>query len=405
MTCRATRRERVLVSRGVHPHYRADDCGRTSRAASSSTRSRSSPTARPPARPTSPPSSGCSPTPDRPVAGVIAAQPDFLGPARADARDRPAGARRRRAVRGGHRAGQPGRPRAARRVRRRHRRRRGPAARHRAAVRRAVSRDPRLDRRARPPDPRPARRDDHRPRRPARVRDDHARARAGHPARQGGQQHLHQPGAAGAGRVDLPRHHRPARPARRRDAGRQPGRRARGRAGGGRRGAAPPGPVPQRVRRPGPGRADRPSPAARATASWPAWSWPTRSPTTRTWPTACWSARRRSRPRPRSSAFAGALSAVLGHSDIPARRSGPHERRRREAPADALRARPAGSWRRQDPASAQGRARPDPGRGPADGPGGPARDERAGRRPPLRQPVAAQLRGRHRASIRSARAR
>ena len=37
---------------------------------------------------------------------------------------------------------------------------------------------------------------DHRPRRPARVRHDAARPRAGHPARQGRQQHLHEPGAA-----------------------------------------------------------------------------------------------------------------------------------------------------------------------------------------------------------------
>ena len=54
------------------------------------------------------------------------------------------------------------------------------------------------------------------PRRPAGVRDDASRARAGHPAREGGQQHLHQPGAARAGRDDLPRDDRAARAARRR---------------------------------------------------------------------------------------------------------------------------------------------------------------------------------------------
>ena len=64
---------------------------------------------------------------------------------------------------------------------------------------------PRLHGRARPPDPRPARRDDHRPRRQARVRHDDARARAGHPAREGGQQHLHEPGAARPRRERLPR--------------------------------------------------------------------------------------------------------------------------------------------------------------------------------------------------------
>ena len=79
MTCRATRRERVLVSRGVHPHYRADDRGPTSGAGSSSTRSRSSPTGRPPARPTSPRSSGCWPTRTGRSRASSPAQPDFLG--------------------------------------------------------------------------------------------------------------------------------------------------------------------------------------------------------------------------------------------------------------------------------------------------------------------------------------
>ena len=78
MTCRATRRERVLVSRGVHPHYRAtlrtyfgggleldeiplvadgDAAGTTDLAALERMLAE----------------------PDRPVAGVIAANPDFLG--------------------------------------------------------------------------------------------------------------------------------------------------------------------------------------------------------------------------------------------------------------------------------------------------------------------------------------
>ena len=43
-------------------------------------------------------------------------------------------------------------------------------------------------------------RHDQRRRRPARLRDDHAGARAGHPAREGGQQHLHEPGAVRPGR-------------------------------------------------------------------------------------------------------------------------------------------------------------------------------------------------------------
>ena len=78
MTCRATRRDRVLVSRGVHPHYRetlrtyfggdleleevplvadGDGAGTTDLAALERQLG----------------------DPDRPVAGVIAAQPDFLG--------------------------------------------------------------------------------------------------------------------------------------------------------------------------------------------------------------------------------------------------------------------------------------------------------------------------------------
>src|SRR3954468_4735223 len=78
MTCRATRRERVLISRGVHPHYRAttrtyfgggleleeiplvmdgDAAGTTDLAALEQMLAAT----------------------DRPVAGVIAAQPDFLG--------------------------------------------------------------------------------------------------------------------------------------------------------------------------------------------------------------------------------------------------------------------------------------------------------------------------------------
>jgi glycine dehydrogenase subunit 1 len=78
MTCRATRRDRVLVSRGVHPHYRetlrtyfggdleldevplaadGDAAGTTDLAALERLLG----------------------DPDRPVAGVIAAQPDFLG--------------------------------------------------------------------------------------------------------------------------------------------------------------------------------------------------------------------------------------------------------------------------------------------------------------------------------------
>ena len=248
MTCRATRRERVLVSRGVHPHYRADardllrrrprarrDPARRGRAGRRHDRPRR---ARADARRRR---TGRSPA-------SIAAQPNFLGLLEPMPEIGRAGPRRRRAVRrasssrcrlavlappgayGADIAAGEGQPLG-----------------HRAAVRRPVPRDPRLDRRARPPDPRPAGRDDDRPRRPARLRDDAARARAGHPARQGGQQHLHQPGAARARGVDLPRDDRSARAARR--------RRAR----------APPGPPSSR--RPSPRSARRGSTRARTSTS------------------------------------------------------------------------------------------------------------------------------------------
>ena len=63
MTCRATRRDRVLVSRGVHPHYRQTLADVLRRATSNSTRSRSWPMGRPRARPTSRRWSGCWPSP------------------------------------------------------------------------------------------------------------------------------------------------------------------------------------------------------------------------------------------------------------------------------------------------------------------------------------------------------
>ena len=106
---------------------------------------------------------------------------------------------------------------------------------------------------------------DHRPRRPARLRHDAPRARAGHPARQGGQQHLHEPGPARPGGVASTSRRsgrtgcatsRPTAPRG------PPSSRRRWPAVGVR--AAPSRPVPQRVRGPRPGRPRRPSPPARA---------------------------------------------------------------------------------------------------------------------------------------------
>jgi glycine dehydrogenase subunit 1 len=78
MTCRATRRDRVLVSRGVHPHYR----GTTATYLHGGLELEEIPLI------ADGPSAGTTDLaalermlaePDRPVAGVIAAQPDFLG--------------------------------------------------------------------------------------------------------------------------------------------------------------------------------------------------------------------------------------------------------------------------------------------------------------------------------------
>ena len=170
-------------------------------------------------------------------------------------------------------------------LRRRHRGGGGPAAGHAAPVRRALPRDRGLPRGADPPDPRPPHRDDRRPRRQAGLRHDAARPRAGHPARAGGQQHLHEPGPLRPGRVGLPRGARARRAPRRGGHRRRPG----GRAGGGPRRR-------RRAARSTPGRTSTSSPSASPTrspstaacwsaGSWPASRWPSSSPATRRSPT------------------------------------------------------------------------------------------------------------------------
>ena len=227
MAIRATGRTRILASRAIHRHYLARPPRPTSRAAAS--RSRSCPRC-------------ADGTTDlaaleraladgEPVAGVLL---------------RPAQRVRRPGAHGGggsprpcrrcpvHRrrgAGLAGRARRPRGGRRGHRRGRGAAAGHPHAVRRPVPGHPRHHRGAHPPDPGPPRRAHQGPRRPARLRDDAARAGAGHPPRQGGQQHLHQPGAVRAGGHRLPRHDGPARPARRGGRRRRAGPQAGGRPG------------------------------------------------------------------------------------------------------------------------------------------------------------------------------
>ena len=101
----------------------------------------------------------------------------------------------------------------------------------------------------------------------------------------------------------------------------------------------------------------------------------------------CSSAARRSRSRP--------ARAPPQAARPPSSRSWADERDRTAAAADDLREVEPRSRRRQGPAPAARRARPDPGRGPPGDAGRAARAQRARGRPPLRQPEPAQLRRRH----------
>ena len=307
-------------------------------------------------------------------------------------------------------------------------RRRGTAAGHRAAVRRPVPGHPRRhDRDLIRQIPGRLVGRTHRSRRPARLRDDASRARAGHPPRQGGQQHLHQPGAVRAGGDGLSRDDRSTRPARRGGRRRRAARAARARARG-RRGAARPHgaylnefavrvPDAARCPRRAP-RARRRSRGCRSRAGIPD------DPELRDALLVCatevttdddierfaaallvW---RALRPR---------LTAAVPSRARPWRRAS--DRRARDCraqtsgrrrscgrrvlqPTLAELSRPAAAAARsrtRRPTRSTASRRPAP-REPAR----PARAQRAGGHPPLRQPVAAQLLGRRRASTRSARA-
>ena len=252
-------------------------------------------------------------------------------------------------------------------------------------------------------------------RRPARLRHDAARARAGHPARQGGQQHLHQPGAVRAGRDGLPRDARPARPARRRGA---PAAAAAPTAGAGAAAAS----------------ARRASTAAPTSTSSPSACPMRRASTPR-----CSDARRPGRPAARPlvpgrpglrdallvcatevttdediERFAGALREVarVTTSRPRAGRAGRptgagHDRASEPRPAAGRRARrssrPSPSCRVPGRGSDQGARTRRPTRSTASRPQqrratplGPAGAQRARGHPPLHQPVAAQLLGRRR---------
>ena len=395
MTCRATRRDRLLVSRGVHPHYRATletyaegaglDRGRgPARRRGPAGRHHGPRGPRAPARRCrparsrassrrSPTSWGCWRT--MPEIGRLAHAAGALFVSVIEpvslAVLAPPGEPTAPISRAGE--GQPlGIPLGYG----------GPYLGHR-----------RLHGRAGAPDPGPPRGHDRGPRRQARLRDDDARPRAGHPAREGRQQHLHQPGAARPRGLRVPLGHRPPRAARRRGARvpRAPpsSRRPSAAAGAPRLHA---GPYLNEFVVRVPGRAGRPRPPPGAGR--PGGHRHRGPPARRARPSRTGSscAPRRSRRRPRSSGSPAALAAELAGAG---RRGCAHERRRRAAPAHDLRAQPARARRWQDPAPAQGRAGPDPGRRAARGAAGAARARGARGRPPLREPVPAQLLGRH----------
>ncbi len=141
---------------------------------------------------------------------------------------RPASRHRRGARARGPRGGG-GRParadpaRGARRARRRRRRRVVPALRRPDVLRRPPRRLHVGRRRSRAPPPRPAGRRLGRCRGTAGVPAGPADPRAAHPSRQGDVQHLHRPGAARRGRLDVRRVPRPRRAARDRRAHQRPG--------------------------------------------------------------------------------------------------------------------------------------------------------------------------------------
>ena len=193
MAHRLTRRNRAVISGGLHPQY-ADVCATLAHMAGD-TIVRLPPDLKA--------SEDIAAAIDDETSCVIVQSPDFFGNPRDLAAHRCCGACARRASdRGLHRSGRSRRAALAGRDGRRHCGRRRAGARQRAQFRRPLSRPVRDARQKRAPDARASRRRDGRRGGAAQLRAHPLDPRAAHPPREGDEQHLHQFGPMRAGVLD-----------------------------------------------------------------------------------------------------------------------------------------------------------------------------------------------------------
>ena len=204
MAVRITRRQKVAVSRAVHPHYR-----RVVRTYLAPTGYRG---ARDPLRPATAPPTSAALADAGDLAAVAVQSPNFFGCIEDLAAGRRPGARGRRASgRGLHRAAGLRALQEPRQPGRRHRLRRGPEPRHPALLRRPGPGHVRRQNAVHAQHARTAGRRNDGHRGPARLRADARHPRAAHPPREGDLQHLHQQQPLRADRRGLhglPRRHR-----------------------------------------------------------------------------------------------------------------------------------------------------------------------------------------------------